>query len=57
MDYVSSLAGTLFSSKGKNLQFVIMINNKSSTAVSKDLFRERARKIQDDLLELWWHEN
>ena len=57
MDYVSSLAGNLFSSKGKNLQFVIMINNKSSTSISKDLFREKARKIQDDLLELWWHEN
>ncbi|MFZ4715029.1 MAG: D-alanyl-D-alanine carboxypeptidase/D-alanyl-D-alanine-endopeptidase [Bacteriovoracaceae bacterium] len=57
MDYVSSLAGTLFTKKGKKLQFVIMVNNKSNLTFSKDTFKDKAKKLQDDLVELWWHEN
>ncbi len=53
MDYVSSLAGTLFTKSGKKLTFVIMSNNKSNYVGPKEWWNNRARTLQDQLLELW----
>lgn len=54
MDYVSTLAGHLFTQKGHDLLFVIYVNNKSKTNLGKDWWALQAKKLQDELLRRWY---
>lgn len=53
MDFVSSLAGTLFSEQGKKYYFVILMNKKSNDSSSKDHWNREARKVQEEIVK-WW---
>lgn len=53
MDFVSSLAGTLFSEKGRKYHFVILMNKKGNETISKEAWNRDARKVQEELVK-WW---
>lgn len=54
LDYVSTLAGHLFTQKGNDLIFIILINNNSQSKIGKDWWALQAKKLQDELLRSWY---